>query len=213
MRGMNPNEAHLLLTDPPYNISYEGKTEENLIIQNDAMSGGEFEDFLRCAFANADAHLRKGGAFYVWHASRTQKQFEESLPWQIRQQLIWNKGTMVLGRQDYQWKHEPCFYGWKDGAPHSWYGDRSQTTVLDFPKPTRNGEHPTMKPVALIAYQIGNSTKEGDTVLDLFGGSGTTLIASEQLNRRCRTLELDERYASVIVRRWEALTGQKGKRI
>lgn len=213
MRGMNPNEAHLLLTDPPYNVAYKGGTDEELTIQNDAMSDSEFEDFLRVAFENADNHLKKGGAFYVWHASRTQKQFEDCMPWEIRQQLIWNKSSMVLGRQDYHWKHEPCFYGWKEGAPHSWFSDRTQTTVLDFDKPNRNGEHPTMKPVELIAYQIQNSTKEGDTVLDIFGGSGTTLIAAEQTNRRCRTLELDEKYASVILRRWENLTGKEGIRI
>lgn len=210
---MNPKEAHLLLTDPPYNVAYKGGTEEELTIQNDAMSEGEFEDFLRSAFENADNHLKKGGVFYVWHASRTQKQFEDCMPWEIRQQLIWNKSSMVLGRQDYHWKHEPCFYGWKEGASHNWYSDRAQTTVLDFEKPNRNGEHPTMKPVELIAYQIQNSTKAGDTVLDIFGGSGTTLIAAEQTNRRCRTLELDERYASVILRRWENLTGKEGIRI
>ena len=153
--------------------------------------------------------MKAGASFYIWHASRTQKQFEETIPWAIRQQLIWNKNSMVLGRQDYQWKHEPCFYGWKDGAAHNWYSDRSQTTVMDFDKPNRNGDHPTMKPVELIAYQMQNSTKQGDTVLDLFGGSGTTLIAAEQTGRRCRILELDERYADVIVKRWETLTGQK----
>lgn len=211
MRGVNPNEAHLLLTDPPYNVAYVGSTSEKLTIQNDAMGNDEFEDFLRSAFSNADSHLKHGGAFYIWHASKTQKHFEECLPWEIRQQLIWNKSTIVIGRQDYQWKHEPCFYGWKEGAPHKWYSDRSQSTVLEFAKPNRNGDHPTMKPVELIAYQISNSTKAGDTVLDLFGGSGTTLIAAEQLNRRCRMLELDERYASVIIKRWETLTGEKAE--
>lgn len=194
-------------------MAYTGRTEEALTIQNDEMSDGEFETLLSAAFNNADIHLMDGGAFYIWHASRTQKQFEDCMPWEIRQQLIWNKNAMVLGRQDYQWKHEPCFYGWKDGASHKWYGDRAQTTVLDFDKPSRNGEHPTMKPVSLIAYQIGNSTKEGDTVLDIFGGSGTTLIAAEQTNRRCRTMELDERYASVILQRWENLTGKNGQKI
>lgn len=114
-----------------------------------------------------------------------------------------------MGRQDYQWKHEPCLYGWKSGAAHSWYNDRSQTTVMDFNKPSRNGEHPTMKPVELFAYQINNSSKEHDVVLDIFGGSGTTLIACEQLNRYCYTMELDPKYCDVIIKRWENLTGEK----
>lgn len=205
-----PVTANLLLTDPPYNVAYEGGTNKALTIQNDDMSEDDFVLFLQSAFANADRHLECGGAFYIWHGSRTQKQFEEAMPWEIRQQLIWNKNSLIMGRQDYQWKHEPCFYGWKDGQSHNWYSDRTQTTVLEFNKPTKNGEHPTMKPVELIAYQMGNSTKKGDIVLDLFGGSGTTLIAAEQTGRQCRMLELDERYADVIVKRFEALTGQKG---
>ena len=207
---MPPVAIDLLLTDPPYNVAYTGATEEALTIQNDNMTDDEFIGFLTAAFENADYYLKAGASFYIWHGSRTQKQFEESMPWMIRQQLIWNKNSIVLGRQDYQWKHEPCFYGWKDGAPHSWYSDRSQTTVLDFNKPNRNGDHPTMKSVELIAYQLQNSTKQGDIVLDLFGGSGTTLIAAEHTGRRCRMLELDEKYADVIVKRYEAMTGQKG---
>ena len=116
---------------------------------------------------------------------------------------------MTLGRQDYQWKHEPCLYGWKDGASHNWYSDRSQTTVMDFAKPNRNGEHPTMKPLELIGYQIKNSSKENDIVTDLFGGSGSTLIACEQLKRSCYTMELDPKYCDVIIKRWEQLTGNK----
>jgi site-specific DNA-methyltransferase (adenine-specific) len=208
-----PDGAHLILTDPPYNVAYQGNTKEGLTIQNDDMEDEEFCEFLEAAFTNADNYLQEGGAFYVWHSSRAQKEFEIAIPWTVRQQLIWNKNSMVLGRQDYQWKHEPCFYGWKEGKPHKWYGDRKQTTVLDFEKPTRNGEHPTMKPVSLIAYQIENSTQKGDTVLDIFGGSGTTLIASEQLGRKCRMLELDEKYADVIVRRYEKLTGVKGIKV
>lgn len=200
----------MLLTDPPYNVAYEGHTEEALTIQNDNMGEAEFIIFLSRAFQNANRHLESGGSYYIWHGSKTQKQFEEAMPWEIRQQLIWCKNSMVLGRQDYQWRHEPCFYGWKDGAGHKWYGGRTQTTVLEFNKPNKNGEHPTMKPVELIAYQIQNSTQKADTVLDLFGGSGTTLIAAEQTGRKCRMLELDERYADVIIKRYEALTGQKG---
>jgi len=205
-----PVKANLLLTDPPYNVDYEGGTGDALTIQNDNMTTSDFIVFLTAAFQAADNHMNSGAAFYIWHASRTQKQFEEAIPWIIRQQLIWHKNSIVLGRQDYQWKHEPCFYGWKDGAAHNWYADRSQTTILEFNKPNKNSEHPTMKPVEMIAYQISNSTKQGDTILDLFGGSGTTLIAAEQTGRRCRMLELDERYADVIVKRFEALTGQKG---
>ena len=205
-----PATADLFITDPPYNVNYEGGTDDALTIKNDNMNEADFIGFLSAAFKNADKHMKSGASFYIWHASRTQKQFEETIPWAIRQQLIWNKNSIVLGRQDYQWKHEPCFYGWKEGAAHNWYADRSQTTVLEFKKPNRNGEHPTMKPVELIAYQIGNSTQKGDIVLDLFGGSGTALVAAEQMNRRCRILELDERYADVIVKRYEALTGQKG---
>lgn len=202
--------ADLLITDPPYNVDYEGGTDDALTIQNDNMNESDFVAFLESAFKNADDHMKSGASFYIWHASRTQSQFEKAMKWTIRQQLIWNKNSIVLGRQDYQWKHEPCFYGWKDGASHNWYSDRSQTTVLEFNKPSRNGDHPTMKPVELFAYQISNSTKQGDTIFDPFGGSGTSLVAAEQLGRRCRMLELDERYADVIVKRFEDLTGQKG---
>lgn len=207
---MSGTSADLLLTDPPYNVAVENS--EGMTIQNDDMTDADFAEFLKNAFQAADSAMKPGARFYIWHASRTQRQFEECMPWVVRQQLIWNKGSMVLGRQDYQWKHEPCFYGWKDGAPHVWYGDRSQTTVLDFAKPGRNGEHPTMKPVEMIAYQMANSTKQGDTVLDLFGGSGTTLIACEQLNRHCRMMELDPKYCDVIIKRWENLTGGKAER-
>jgi site-specific DNA-methyltransferase (adenine-specific) len=129
--------------------------------------------------------------------------------WQVRECLIWNKSSLVIGRQDYQWKHEPCLYGWKDGASHLWASDRKQTTVLDFDKPLASKLHPTMKPVALFAYQIGNNTHEGDAVLDLFGGSGTTLIACEQLGRRAFTSELDPKYCDVIVKRYINLKGSE----
>jgi site-specific DNA-methyltransferase (adenine-specific) len=123
----------------------------------------------------------------------------------VKQCLIWVKNALVMGRQDYQWKHEPCLYGWKEGAAHSWYSDRKQTTVLNFERPQRNAEHPTMKPIPLIAYLIGNSSKAGDIVCDGFGGSGTTMVASEQMNRRCRMMELDPKYCQVIVDRMKAL--------
>lgn len=205
-----PATADLLLTDPPYNVDYHGGTNETLSIQNDNLSTDDFNALLKSSFENADKHMHDGASFYVWHSSKMQREFENNMPWTVRQQLIWNKNSIVLGRQDYHWKHEPCFYGWKDGASHNWYSDRTQSTVLNFDKPNKNGEHPTMKPVELFAYLIGNSTKSGDTVLDLFGGSGTTLIAAEQTGRKSRIMELDERYADVIVKRFESLTGEKG---
>lgn len=176
------------------------------------MSDGAFRMFLNVAFAAANESLKPGGAFYIWHADTEGYNFRGALQengLKIRECLIWNKNAMVMGRQDYQWKHEPCLYGWKEGAAHSWYSDRSQTTVLDFAKPVRNGEHPTMKPIPLFAYLIGNSTKKGDIVLDTFGGSGTTAIACEQLGRKCRMMELDPHYCDVILARWEKLTGNR----
>jgi site-specific DNA-methyltransferase (adenine-specific) len=159
--------------------------------------------------------IKPGAAFYVWYASREHINFETALNevgLQVREQLIWVKNTLVLSRQDYHWRHEPCLYGWKEGAAHNWYNDRKQTTVLEFNRPTANREHPTMKPVELIAYQIENSSKGGDLVFDPFGGSGTTLMACEQLDRKCYTMELDPKYCDVIVKRWEALTGKQAKR-
>lgn len=205
-------KVDLLITDPPYNVAYEGKTEDALTIENDSMSNDDFREFLFLAFNAADSVMKEGAAFYIWHADSEGYNFRGACfdnGWQVRQCLIWNKNCMVMGRQDYQWKHEPCLYGWKSGAAHSWYNDRSQTTVMDFNKPSRNGEHPTMKPVELFAYQINNSSKEHDVVLDIFGGSGTTLIACEQLNRSCYTMELDPKYCDVIIKRWENLTGEK----
>ena len=205
-------EINLLITDPPYNVAYEGKTEDKLKIENDNMSDEEFVEFLSSAFMAADEVMEEGAAFYIWHGANGSKEFIEACNncrWEIRQQLIWNKDHIVLGRQDYQWKHEPCFYGWKSGAAHKWYSDRKQTTVLDFDKPVRNGEHPTMKPVKLFDYQIRNSSKVGDNVLDLFGGSGTTIIACEQNNRKAFVMEYDPHYVNVIIKRWEELTGKK----
>ena len=211
---MDGKKADLLLTDPPYNVAYE--SSDGKTIQNDNMSDAEFRKFLTSAFTVAVANLKEGGAFYIWYANLESYNFigaSIDAGLHIRQFLIWNKNSLVLGRQDYQWKHEPCLYGWKDGAAHKWYNDRSQTTVLEFNKPLRNGEHPTMKPVELITYQTKNSSKENDLVLDLFGGSGTTLIACEQTGRICRMVEIDEQYCDVIIKRWENLTGQKAERI
>lgn len=205
-------EADLLITDPPYNVAYEGGTADALTIMNDNMSNGEFRQFLRDVYASADSVMRPGAAFYIWHADSEGLNFRGAaadVGWQIRQCLIWNKNALVLGRQDYHWKHEPCLYGWKDGAAHYWGSDRSQTTVLDFNKPNRNGEHPTMKPVELFQYQIENSCKKGDVVLDLFGGSGTTVIACEKSNRHARLMELDPKYCDVIIKRWQDFTGKQ----
>lgn len=206
----------MLLTDPPYNISYEGKTEDALTIQNDSMDDESFRQFLTNAFFAADNVMKKGAVFYIWHAGTEGYNFLgacRDVGWKVRECLIWNKNQMVMGRQDYQWKHEPCLYGWKDGASHLWASDRKQTTVLDFDKPQRNGVHPTMKPIALFDYQIKNNTKGNDIVLDLFGGSGTTIMACEQNGRRGYSMELDPRYVDVIIKRWEDFTGEKAVKI
>lgn len=200
------------LTDPPYNVAYEGKTKEALTIQNDSMGDGDFRQFLTDSYTAADAVMKAGAVFYIWHADSEGYNFRgaaHDAGWKVRQCLIWKKSTMVMGRQDYQWKHEPCLYGWKDGAGHLWAADRKQTTILEFDKPRRNGEHPTMKPVALFEYQLTNNTKGGDIVLDSFGGSGTTLIAAEQSGRISRLMELDPKYVDVIITRWQEFTGRE----
>lgn len=209
-------QIDLLLTDPPYNVAYEGKTSEKLKIENDKMSDENFVQFLTSAFKNAYKVLKKGGAFYIWHATISELQFImacQNANLQPRQILIWNKNSMVLGRQDYQWKHEPCLYGWKDGAGHYFIDDRTQTTVIDCKKPARNGEHPTMKPLELMGVSIKNSSRKGEKVLDLFGGSGSTLIACEQLERICYMMEFDPHYCDVIIARWEKLTGNVAVKI
>ena len=199
----------LLLTDPPYNVNYHGTAGS---IENDNWSDEEaFLQFLKDAFTAAAAVMKPGAAFYIWHADSEGENFRracrESLG-KVRQCLIWAKNSLVLGRQDYQWRHEPCLYGWLDGT-HYWGSDRKQTTVMEFDKPRASREHPTMKPIPLFDYQIRNSTKIGETVLDLFGGSGTTIMACEQ-NRRCGyVMEYDPKYVDVIIHRWETFTGQK----
>lgn len=202
----------LLITDPPYNVAYEGKTKDALKIQNDSMSADSFRQFLRDAFVAADAVMKPGAVFYIWHADLEGYNFRGACmdaEWKVRQCLVWKKSVLVMGRQDYHWKHEPCLYGWKEGAGHLWAADRKQTTVLEFDKPQRNGEHPTMKPVALFEYQLLNNTKGGDIVLDGFGGSGTTLIAAEKNGRIARLMELDPKYCDVIVKRWQEFTGKQ----
>lgn len=209
-RLMDGKAADLLLTDPPYNVNYEGGT--GLTIQNDNMEDAAFRKFLRDAFACADGVMKPGAAFYIWHADSRGADFRNAcadVGWQVRQCLIWNKNALVLGRQDYQWKHEPCLYGWKGGASHTWLSDRTQTTVLDFDKPTRSEIHPTMKPIGLFDYQIRNSCPVGGAVLDLFNGSGTTIMACEQNGRSAYTMELDPRYVDAAIARWEEFTGNK----
>ena len=200
------------LTDPPYNVAYEGKTKDALTIKNDSMGDSEFRQFLRDCYVAADAVMKPGAVFYIWHADSEGYNFRgaaNDAGWKVRQCLVWKKQTMVMGRQDYHWKHEPCLYGWKDGAGHLWASDRKQTTILEFDRPSRNGEHPTMKPVALFEYQMLNNTKGGDIVLDSFGGSGTTLVAAEKNGRVSRLMELDPKYCDVIVKRWQDFTGKK----
>jgi site-specific DNA-methyltransferase (adenine-specific) len=200
------------LTDPPYNVAYEGKTKEALTIKNDSMSNDSFRQFLRDAYVAADVVMKQGAVFYIWHADSEGFNFRGAAVdagWKVRQCLIWKKSTIVMGRQDYHWKHEPCLYGWKEGAGHLWATDRKQSTILEFDKPSRNGEHPTMKPVALFEYQMLNNTKGGDIVLDSFGGSGTTMIAAEKNGRVGYLMEFDPKYCDVIVKRWENFTGKK----
>ena len=209
---MGGQMADMLLTDPPYNVSYEGKTKDHLTIQNDSMDNDIFRQFLRDAFSSADAAMKQGAVFYIWHADSEGYNFRGAcfdIGWKVRQCLIWNKNSMVMGRQDYQWKHEPCLYGWKEGASHLWASDRKQTTVIDYQRPTKAEIHPTMKPVGLFDYQIKNNTKGGDIVLDLFNGSGTTIMACEQNGRVARCMELDPRYVDACVKRWENFTGEK----
>lgn len=240
---MQKEEADLWLTDPPYNVAIENS--KGMKIANDNMASAEFLKFLTAAFKSAEGVMRKGCPFYVWFASREHINFETALNnvgLQVRQELIWNKNSLIIGRQDYQWKHEPCLYGWKEGATHYFIDSRRETTVisdaqeLNFDKmkaaemrellkqifaekvsstiinenkPTKDADHPTMKPVRLFGYQICNSSKKGDIILDSFGGSGTTIVACEQLGRKARLMEFDPHYCDVIIARWEKLTGKK----
>ena len=209
-------QADLLLTDPPYNVGYEGKQKSKMTIKNDRQEDDEFYKFLFDAFSTAKEVLKQGASFYIWYASLKAANFNNAANnagLSVREELIWEKNNLVMGRQDYQWKHEPCLYGWVEGGSHSWYSDRKQTTVMHFDKPQRSDLHPTMKPVALFDYQIKNSTKSGDVVLDLFGGSGTTVMACEQNGRNACVMEYDPKYVDVIIKRWEDFTGKKAKLI
>lgn len=210
---MDGNLADLLVTDPPYNVDYEGKAGK---IQNDKMSNDNFRQFLIDAFTSANNNMKAGAAFYIWHADSEGFNFRGActdVGWIVRECLIWKKNSMVLGRQDYQWQHEPCLYGWKEGSKHKWNADRKQTTILEFDRPVKSDLHPTMKPVNLMAYQVRNSSEQGDIVLDLFGGSGSTLMACEQLGRTNYSMEYDPRFVDVIVKRWENFTGKKAVKI
>jgi site-specific DNA-methyltransferase (adenine-specific) len=201
--------ADMILTDPPYNVDYEGTAGK---IQNDNMEDAKFREFLKNAFVTADQVLKPGGVIYIWHADSEGFNFRAACKdagWTVRQCLIWNKNALVMGRQDYQWKHEPCLYMWKDGAAHFWNSDRSQTTVIDCEKPKKNDLHPTMKPIKLFDYLIQNSSRKDEIVLDMFGGSGTTVIACEQDGRTARVMELDPRYVDAILNRYEEFTGEK----
>ena len=256
-RLMNGEKADMVFTDPPYNVNYGDKAsmlEEYLkghsnvnSIKNDNMDNDDFLRFLTSAFENIYSALCPGGPFYICHAETTGLEFRKAVlnsGLLLKQCLVWVKNSLVLGRQDYQWIHEPILYGWKPGAAHKWYGGFNKTTVFeDRPnlrkmkkeelikfaeellegkhhttviredKPTKSAEHPTMKPVKLIGYLINNSSKIGDKVLDIFGGSGSTLIAAEQLDRICYIMELEPAYCDVIVKRWENFTGQKAERV
>lgn len=212
MRLMNNQDADMLLTDPPYNVDYVGKTSEALKIKNDNMSDNKFYEFLKKVFENMYSVTKEGASIYVFHADTEGLNFRKAFKdagYKLAECLIWKKDCFVMGRQDYQWQHEPILYGWKEGAAHHFINDRTQSTILEFDRPRQSSLHPTMKPIDLVARLLKNSSKENDKILDLFGGSGSTIIAAEQLNRNCYTMELDPKYCDVIVKRWESLTNKE----
>ena len=205
---MGDTKANLILTDPPYGVSF--KSASGLSIQNDSMKNEEFYTFLLSSFQRMSEHLEKGGSAYVFHADTEGLNFRKAFidaGFHLAGCCIWVKDSLVLGRSDYQWQHEPVLYGFMQNGKHHWYSDRKQTTIWHFDKPKRNANHPTSKPLDLLGYPIGNSTQENGVVMDTFGGSGSTLMACEQMNRICYTMELDEKYASVILRRYVEDTG------
>lgn len=200
--------ADMVITDPPYNVDYTGKTKDALKIENDKKTDDDFYQFLYDFYTAQSTVCKAGGAWYVWHADSEGANFRKAMAdsgVMVKQCLIWVKQHMVMGRQDYHWQHEPCLYGWKEGAAHGWYTDRKQTTILEFDRPSRNAEHPTMKPIPLFSYQIGNSSKQGDIIADAFGGSGTTMVACQQMNRKAYLVEYDPKYCQVIIDRMKAL--------
>ena len=205
---MGDTKANLILTDPPYGVSF--KSASGLTIQNDSMKNEEFYTFLLSSFQRMAEHLEKGGSAYVFHADTEGLNFRKAFidaGFHLAGCCIWVKDSLVLGRSDYQWQYEPVLYGFMQNGKHHWYSDRKQTTIWHFDKPKRNANHPTSKPLDLLGYPIGNSTQENGVVMDTFGGSGSTLMACEQMNRICYTMELDEKYASVILRRYVEDTG------
>jgi DNA modification methylase len=211
-RLMAGEHADLIFTDPPYNVDYEGYTEEKLKIQGDRMKPAEFDRFLRKAFASYRAVVKTGGSIYVCHASSVQREFQNAIEkagFQVRCQIIWAKNTFAWGFGRYKFQHEPIFYCHVEGKKDAWYGDKSQSTLWHEKKPAANRLHPTMKPVELIERALLNSSKAGDLVADLFGGSGSTMIACERRNRNARLMELDPKYTDVIVKRWQDYTGQQ----
>ena len=200
---MEDKKANLILTDPPYNVAF--KSSDGLTIQNDSMKNNDFYDFLFSLFKNMAEQLENGGAAYIFHADTEGLNFRKAFinaGFHLAGCCIWVKDSLVLGRSDYQWQHEPVLYGFMQNGKHPWYSDRKQTTIWNFNKPKKNSNHPTSKPLDLLAYPINNSTQANAIVIDTFGGSGSTLMACEQMNRICYTMELDEKYASVIIRRY-----------
>ncbi len=202
---MADKKANLVVTDPPYNVEYVGKTKDKLTIQNDKMDNDNFYKFLLAAYQNMERAMADDASIYVFHADTEGLNFRKAFVdagFYLSGCCIWKKPSMVLGRSPYQWQHEPCLYGWKKKGKHLWYADRKQTTIWEFDRPSRSKQHPTMKPIPLIAYPIINSSMSNCIVLDPFGGSGSTLLACEQTNRICRTIELDPKYCDVIVNRY-----------
>jgi DNA modification methylase len=211
-RLMAGEAADMVFTDPPYNVAYEGYTEEKLTIEGDRMTPEQFRCFLAATFANYRQIVKAGASLYVCHPSSSQREFQnamESAGFEIRCQVIWAKNTFAWGFGRYKFRHEPIFYGHVAGQSDAWYGDKSQSTLWEENKPAANRLHPTMKPVELVERALLNSSKSGDIIVDLFGGSGTTLIGCERRGRTARLMELDPRYADVIVQRWQEYTGKK----
>jgi DNA modification methylase len=205
------DDVDLVFTDPPYNVNYEGHTAEHLKIQGDRMTDEQFKQFLKAVFDSYRYIVKPGASLYICHPSSWQREFQNALEaasFEVRCQIIWAKNTFAWGFGRYKFQHEPMFYCHVAGEKDSWYGDKSQSTVWQEKKPAANRLHPTMKPVELVERALQNSSKAGDIVADLFGGSGSTLIACERCNRSARLMEIDPRYADVIVRRWQEYTGK-----
>ncbi|MDE1468893.1 site-specific DNA-methyltransferase [Eubacterium limosum] len=206
---MNSNKANLVITDPPYNVNYEGSAGK---IKNDNMANDMFYQFLLDAFTNTEFVMADDASIYVFHADTEGLSFRKAFAdagFYLSGTCIWKKQSLVLGRSPYQWQHEPVLYGWKKKGKHQWYTGRKETTVWEFDKPKKNGDHPTMKPIPLLAYPIMNSSMSNTIVLDPFGGSGSTLIACEQSDRSCYTIELDEKFCDVIVKRYMEQVGTR----